>query len=75
MMRLGDLLDVIRQGRAQDLRFPTYTTFPVFLNVFLVALGLHCRTWSFSSYREQGLLFVVVHRLLTAVASETGGER
>ena len=75
MSRLGDLLDVIRQGREQDLRFPTSTTFLVCLNLFLVVLGLHCCTWAFSNYREQGLLFIVVHRLLTAVASVTGGER
>ena len=33
------------------------------------ALGLHCCTRAFSSCGEQGLLFVVVHRLLIVVAS------
>ena len=33
------------------------------------ALGLHCWVWAFPSCGERGLLFVVVHRLLIAVAS------
>ena len=37
--------------------------------LFRAALGLRCCTWAFSSCSEQGLLFVVVHRLLMAVAS------
>ena len=36
---------------------------------FLAALGLHCCMQAFSSCGEQGLLFVVVRRLLIAVAS------
>ena len=32
-------------------------------------LGLRCCVQAFSSCRERGLLFVAVHRLLTAVAS------
>ena len=35
----------------------------------LAVLGLHCCTWAFSSCGEWGLLFVVVHGLLIAVAS------
>ena len=35
---------------------------------FLAVLGLLCCTQAFSSCSEQGLLFVVVHRLLIAVA-------
>ena len=35
----------------------------------LAASGLPRCTWAFSSCGEQGLLFVVVHRLLIAVAS------
>ena len=35
----------------------------------MAALGLRCCTWAFSSCGEWGLLFVAVHRLLTAVAS------
>ena len=37
--------------------------------LFLAVLGLDCCTWNFSSCSEQGLLFVVVLGLLTAVAS------
>ena len=40
----------------------------VFLFI-LVALGVHCYARAFSSCGEQGLLFVEMHRLLTAVAS------
>lgn len=32
-----------------------------------VLLNLHCFAWAFSSHREQGLLFLGVHRHLTAV--------
>ena len=44
-----------------------YKIFNLFL--FLVALGLRCCSWAFSSCGERGLLFVVVRRLLIAVAS------
>ena len=37
--------------------------------LFMAALGLCCCTWAFSSCGERGLLFVVVCRLLIAVAS------
>ena len=37
--------------------------------LFLAALGVRCCAWPFSSCRERGLLFVVVHGLLIAVAS------
>ena len=37
--------------------------------LFLAALGLRCYTQAFSSCSEQGLLYVVVPRLLIAVAS------
>ena len=40
-----------------------------FINLFLAALDLRCCTQAFSSCGEQGLLFVVVHGLLIAVAS------
>ena len=39
------------------------------MGLFLAALGLRCCLWAFSSCGEQGLLFVVVHRFLIAVAS------
>ena len=41
----------------------------LFIYLFLAALGLCCCTWAFSSYVQQGLLFVVVCGLLIAVAS------
>ena len=41
----------------------------LFIYIFLAALGLRCCARAFSSCGEQGLLFVVVHGLLTAVAS------
>ena len=37
--------------------------------LFLAALGLRCCMRAFSSCGERGLLFVVVHGLLIAVAS------
>ena len=37
--------------------------------LFLAALGLRCCAWGSSGHGEQGLLFVVVRRLLTAMAS------
>ena len=40
-----------------------------FIYLFLAALGLHCCVRAFSSCGKQGLLFVAVHGLLTAVAS------
>ena len=39
------------------------------INLFLAALDLRCCAWAFSSCSERGLLFVVVHTLLIAVAS------
>ena len=53
------------QGSPQS--FLKKNLFNLFL--FLAALGLHCCTWAFSSCGERGLLFVVVRRLLMAVAS------
>ena len=40
-----------------------------FIYLFLAALGLRCYVQAFSSCGERGLLFVVVCRLLVAVAS------
>ena len=40
----------------------------LFVCLFMAVLGPHCCTWSFFSCDEWGLLFVVVHGLLTAVA-------
>ena len=41
----------------------------LFIYLFLAVLGLRCHVRAFSSYGEQGLLFVAVRRLLIAVAS------
>ena len=41
----------------------------LFIYLFMAALGLHCCARTFSSCSEQGLLFIAVHGLLTAVAS------
>ena len=43
------------------------------LYLFLAVLGLRCFVWAFSSCREQGLLFVVVFRLLIVLSSLVGG--
>ena len=40
----------------------------LFIYLFLAVLGLHCCTRAFSSCGEQGLLFLVVCRLLISVA-------
>ena len=48
-------------------RFFLFSFFNVFL--FLVALGLCCCPQAFSSWSEQGLLFISVDELLIAVAS------
>ena len=40
----------------------------LFIYLFLAALGLRCCVWALSSCGERGLLFVVVRRLLIAVA-------
>ena len=47
----------------------TYISFFLFINLFLVALGLRCCAQAFSSCSEWGLLFVVVCGLLIVVAS------
>ena len=46
-----------------------FLKFIYFIYLFLAALGLRCCARAFSSCGEQGLLFVVVHGLLIAVAS------
>ena len=52
------------------LRFYSFVFFLTYLFIYLLsALGLRCYALAFSSCSEQGLLFVVVHGLLIAVAS------
>ena len=45
------------------------TLFFIYIYLFLAALGLCCCARAFSSSGQQGLLFVVVHGFLIAVAS------
>ena len=45
----------------------------LFFNLFLAVLGLRCCARAFSSGGERGLLFIVVHGLLIAVASLVAG--
>ena len=47
----------------------------VYLFLFLAALGLCCCVWAFSSCREWGLRFVMVHGLPVAVVSRLGAQR
>ena len=49
--------------------FYLFIYFYKFIYLFLAALGLRCCVRAFSSCGERGLLFVVVRRLLIAVAS------
>ena len=44
----------------------------LFIYLFLAALSLRCCAQAFSSCGERGLLFMVVHGLLIAVASHCG---
>ena len=46
-----------------------------FIFILFCALALHCCVRAFSSCSEQELLFVVVHRLLIAVASPLSEHR
>ena len=63
----GGFLTTVPPGKSKDCFFNFIFKFKLIL--FLAALGLHCCARVFSSCGEWGLLFVVVHRLLTAVAS------
>ena len=49
--------------------FPVSLLYFYFIFSFLAVLGLHCCTRAFSRCGKQGLLFIVVRRLLIAVAS------
>ena len=44
----------------------------IYIYIFLAVLDLCCCMWAFSSCGERGLLFIVVHGLLIAVASRCG---
>ena len=46
-----------------------YSSKFVCLFYFLAVVGLHCFAWALPSWGEQGLLFIVPLRLLTAMAS------
>ena len=52
--------------------FYFFSDFLIFLKntyLFLAVLGLHCFAWAFSSFKEWGLLFIVVCKLLIVVPS------
>ena len=55
--------------------FMPFSFYFLFIYLFLAALGLRCCMQAFSSCGERGLLFVVVHGLLIAVASLCCGAR
>ena len=55
--------------RYTEMLLDNFYLFLINLFLFLAALGLRCCAQAFSSCSEQGLLFVVVHGLLIAVAS------
>ena len=52
-----------------SIAFFFFLIFKIFIYLFLAALGLRFYARAFSSCGKQGLLFVVVHGLLTVVAS------
>ena len=54
------------------LPYPRVQLWSLFL--FLAVLGLCCFVWAFSSCSEQGLLFIVVCRLLIVVAFSCGAQ-
>ena len=56
------------RGESISLFLPASSSF------FLAVLGLRCCAWAFSSCGKQGLLFIVVHGLLIAVASSLVAE-
>ena len=63
-----DLLDICTSLKKQLFIFLNNIHIYIYLFI-LAALGLRCCTRASSSCSEQGLLFVVVHGLLIAVAS------
>ena len=56
-------------GNVLFLFFPFLKKVIYLIYLFLAAMGLHCCARAFSSCSELGLLFVVVHGFLIAVAS------
>ena len=49
--------------------------FIIIVDLFLVALGLHCYMRAFSSWGKWGVLFVAVHGLLIVVTSLVAAHR
>ena len=60
----GRLSTTAPPGKPNNFFFLIY-----FIYLCLAALGLHCCAQAFSSCDERGLLYIVVHGLLIAVAS------
>ena len=65
-VKWSEELQVPNKRKLEMLLFLNINLFILFI---LAALGLRCCTQAFSSCGERGLLFVVVHGLLIAVAS------
>ena len=65
----GTTEKIPESGLGEQVGFSSSRFFFYFLFLFLAELGLHCSAQAFSSCGEWGLLFVVVHGLLIAVAS------
>ena len=63
---VGELRSHMPHGAAKK---KAITIIQFFFLKFLAVLGLSCCTQAFSSCGERGLLFIVVHGLLIAVAS------
>ena len=57
------------RGRKERYELLSLLLFKKLINLFLAVLGLRCCARAFSSWGEQGLLFLAVRGLLIAVAS------
>ena len=72
MLSLHLTLDSKHRSLSEDLLFLKLLLFFIYIYLFylfLATLGLFCCARAFSSCGEWGLLFIVVHGLLIAVAS------
>ena len=54
---------------------PFVCSFKMILCIYLAVPGLHCFAKAFSSFGEQGLLFIAAHSLLTVVSSLVADHR
>ena len=64
------LLELVNEfGKVARYKILFFINLFYFIYLFLAVLGLHCCMRAFSSCGKWGLLFVMAHRLLIAVAS------